>query len=201
MIAAPLFHSWGLANYTLGVPLASTFVLRRRFDPEGTLRAIARHRATALVVVPVMLQRILELPQETLDRYDTSSLRVIAVSGSRAARPARDARDGPVRRRALQPLRLDRGRVGDDRHAGGPARGARLRRQTAARHGREAVRRGRPRGRARADRPHLRRQRLPVRGLHGRRHEGDDRRADVVRRRRPLRRAPGACSSTAATTT
>jgi acyl-CoA synthetase (AMP-forming)/AMP-acid ligase II len=82
MIAAPLFHSWGLAHYTLGVPLASTFVLRRRFDPEGTLRAIARHRATALAVVPVMLQRILELPQETLDRYDTSSLRVIAVSGS-----------------------------------------------------------------------------------------------------------------------
>jgi acyl-CoA synthetase (AMP-forming)/AMP-acid ligase II len=82
MIAAPLFHSWGLANYTLGVPLASTFVLRRRFDPEGTLRAIARHRATALVVVPVMLQRMLELPDETLDRYDTSSLRVIAVSGS-----------------------------------------------------------------------------------------------------------------------
>ena len=39
MIAAPLFHSWGLAHYTLGVPLASTFVLRRRFDPEGTLRA------------------------------------------------------------------------------------------------------------------------------------------------------------------
>ena len=42
MIAAPLFHSWGLAHFTLGVPLSSTFVLRRRFDPEGTLRAIAR---------------------------------------------------------------------------------------------------------------------------------------------------------------
>lgn len=82
MIAAPLFHSWGLANYTLGVPLGSTFVLRRRFDPEGTLRAIARHRATALVVVPVMLQRILELDDETLAKHDTSSLRIIAVSGS-----------------------------------------------------------------------------------------------------------------------
>jgi acyl-CoA synthetase (AMP-forming)/AMP-acid ligase II len=82
MIAAPLFHSWGLANYTLGVPLASTFVLRRRFDPEGTLRAIARHRATALVVVPVMLQRILELPDDVLSKHDTSSLRIIAVSGS-----------------------------------------------------------------------------------------------------------------------
>jgi acyl-CoA synthetase (AMP-forming)/AMP-acid ligase II len=82
LIAAPLFHSWGLANYTLGVPLGSTFVLHRRFDPEATLRAIARHRATALVVVPVMLQRMLELPEEVLDRYDCSSLRVIAVSGS-----------------------------------------------------------------------------------------------------------------------
>ncbi len=82
MIAAPLFHSWGLAHYTLGVPLGSTFVLRRRFDPEGTLEAVARHRATALIVVPVMLQRMLELPDEVLDRYDTSSLQVIAVSGS-----------------------------------------------------------------------------------------------------------------------
>lgn len=82
MIAAPLFHTWGLAHFTLGVPLASTIVLRRRFDPEGTLRAVARHRATALAVVPVMLQRILELPDEVFAKYDTSSLRVIAASGS-----------------------------------------------------------------------------------------------------------------------
>jgi acyl-CoA synthetase (AMP-forming)/AMP-acid ligase II len=32
--------------------------------------------------VPVMLQRMLELPSESLDRYDVSSLRVIASSGS-----------------------------------------------------------------------------------------------------------------------
>ena len=82
VISAPLVHSWGLANYTLGVSLAATFVLRRRFDPEDALRTVADQRATALVVVPVMLQRILELPRETLDRYDVSSLRVIAVSGS-----------------------------------------------------------------------------------------------------------------------
>jgi fatty-acyl-CoA synthase len=82
MIAAPLFHTWGLAHFTLGVPLASTIVLRRRFDPEGTLRAVARHRASALVVVPVMLQRMLELPDDVIAKYDTSSLRVIAASGS-----------------------------------------------------------------------------------------------------------------------
>jgi acyl-CoA synthetase (AMP-forming)/AMP-acid ligase II len=82
VIAAPLFHSWGFAHLQLALALNSTYVLRRKFDPEGTLRAIAEHDATALVVVPVMLQRILQLPAETLRRYELPSLRVTAASGS-----------------------------------------------------------------------------------------------------------------------
>ncbi|HEV2770645.1 MAG TPA: acyl-CoA synthetase [Solirubrobacteraceae bacterium] len=82
MIAAPLFHSWGFAHWTLGMSLSSTVVLRRRFDPEGTLQAAAMHEATALIVVPVMLQRILELGEEVIGRYDLRALRVIAASGS-----------------------------------------------------------------------------------------------------------------------
>jgi fatty-acyl-CoA synthase len=82
MIAAPLFHSWGFAHLTLGLALNSTYVLRRRFDAEDTLSATQQSGATALVVVPVMIQRILELPAETLARFDLSSLRVVAVSGS-----------------------------------------------------------------------------------------------------------------------
>jgi acyl-CoA synthetase (AMP-forming)/AMP-acid ligase II len=82
MIAAPLFHSWGFAHFVLGLSLSSTYVLRRRFDPEETLRAVESSGATALVVVPVMMQRILELPKATLERYDLSSLRVAAASGS-----------------------------------------------------------------------------------------------------------------------
>jgi acyl-CoA synthetase (AMP-forming)/AMP-acid ligase II len=82
MIAAPMFHSWGFAHFNLGLPLGSTYVLRRKFDPEETLRAVAQHRASALVVVPVMLQRILDLGEATIARYDTHALRVIALSGS-----------------------------------------------------------------------------------------------------------------------
>jgi acyl-CoA synthetase (AMP-forming)/AMP-acid ligase II len=82
VIAAPLFHSWGFAHFVLSLPLCSTVVLRRRFDAEQTLRAVAEHEATALVVVPVMLQRMLELPPQTIARYDVSHLRVIASSGS-----------------------------------------------------------------------------------------------------------------------
>jgi acyl-CoA synthetase (AMP-forming)/AMP-acid ligase II len=82
VIAAPMFHSWGFGHFTLSLPLASTLVLHRRFDPEETLQAVAQHRASTLVLVPVMLHRILELGATTIARYDTSCLRVIALSGS-----------------------------------------------------------------------------------------------------------------------
>ncbi len=81
-IAAPMFHSWGFMHFQLGLALRSTYILRRRFDPEGALKAVAENRAEALAVVPVMLQRIMELDPEVRDRFDLSSLRVTAASGS-----------------------------------------------------------------------------------------------------------------------
>jgi acyl-CoA synthetase (AMP-forming)/AMP-acid ligase II len=82
MVAAPLFHSWGFFHFVMSLPTASTLVLRRRFDPEETLRAVQQHRAQVLAVVPVMLQRILQLPVETLASYDLSPLRITSISGS-----------------------------------------------------------------------------------------------------------------------
>ena len=52
MIAAPLFHSWGFFHFVVSLPTASTIVLRRRFDPEETLKAVQDHRAQVLAVVP-----------------------------------------------------------------------------------------------------------------------------------------------------
>ena len=82
VIAAPLFHSWGFLNFAFGLALGSTYVLRRRFDPEATLKMVADNEADALAVVPVMLQRIMELDQEVLDSYELPSLRITAASGS-----------------------------------------------------------------------------------------------------------------------
>jgi acyl-CoA synthetase (AMP-forming)/AMP-acid ligase II len=81
-IAAPLFHSWGFLHFTLGLGLSSTLVLRRKFDPEGALSAVAQFECTTLAVVPVMIQRILDLPEDTITKYDTRSLKIIAASGS-----------------------------------------------------------------------------------------------------------------------
>jgi fatty-acyl-CoA synthase len=82
VVAAPLFHSWGFFHFVMSLPTASTLVLRRRFDPEETLREVQEHRAQVLGAVPVMIQRILQLPGETLDSYDLSSLRITSLSGS-----------------------------------------------------------------------------------------------------------------------
>jgi fatty-acyl-CoA synthase len=82
MIAAPLFHSWGFFHFLVSLPTASTMVLRRRFDPEGTLAAIERTRADVLAAVPVMVQRILALPEEVLGRYSLPSLKIASLSGS-----------------------------------------------------------------------------------------------------------------------
>jgi acyl-CoA synthetase (AMP-forming)/AMP-acid ligase II len=82
MIAAPLFHSWGFFHFVMSLPTASTMVLRRKFDPEETLKAIEQSRADVLAAVPVMIQRILTLPEETLDRYSLPSLKITSLSGS-----------------------------------------------------------------------------------------------------------------------
>ena len=77
VIACPVFHAWGLGHLTLSMLLGSTVVLTKRFDPKKTLELVEEHQATALIVVPVMLDMLVKAAGP-----DTSSLKVIASSGS-----------------------------------------------------------------------------------------------------------------------
>ncbi|HWL98105.1 MAG TPA: AMP-binding protein [Nocardioidaceae bacterium] len=81
-IAAPLFHTWGWAHLQLSMLLGFTVVLRRRFDPEDCLAVTQRYSCDSLVVIPVMLQRIMELPKEVRSAYTLDSVKVVAASGS-----------------------------------------------------------------------------------------------------------------------
>jgi acyl-CoA synthetase (AMP-forming)/AMP-acid ligase II len=81
-VAAPLFHTWGFAHLGLSMLLGSTVVLRRRFDPEACLEVTRDERCDSLVVIPVMLQRIMALPEKTLASYDLDRVKVVASSGS-----------------------------------------------------------------------------------------------------------------------
>ncbi|MGZ6753700.1 MAG: AMP-binding protein [Nocardioides sp.] len=81
-IAAPLFHTWGFAHLAMSMLLGSTVVLRRKFDPEEALRVTQDERCDSLVVIPVMLQRIMNLDEKVLGSYDLSRVKVVAASGS-----------------------------------------------------------------------------------------------------------------------
>ncbi len=79
---APMFHALGFAHAILAIALGSTLVVRRRFDPQATIDNLERNRATAIIVVPVMLQRMLDLGEEARAGKDLSALKIIFVGGS-----------------------------------------------------------------------------------------------------------------------
>ena len=83
VLAAPMFHAWGFGQLLISATMGCTVVTRRRFDPEATLELVDRHRASGLAVVPVMIERIMDLPADVLARYDLGTLRFATASGSR----------------------------------------------------------------------------------------------------------------------
>lgn len=72
---APLYHTapsvWSMTVQAAGL----TTVVMEKFDPEGTLDAIARYGVTHGQFVPAMFVRMLKLPDSVRDSYDLSSLK------------------------------------------------------------------------------------------------------------------------------
>jgi fatty-acyl-CoA synthase len=83
VVVAPMFHAWGFSQLAFAASMACTIVTRRKFDPAATLDLVDRHQATGLCVVPVMFDRIMDLPDDVRARYSGRSLRFAAASGSR----------------------------------------------------------------------------------------------------------------------
>jgi fatty-acyl-CoA synthase len=82
VMGPPLFHGTGMLLALITVALGNKLILRPKFDPAQLLDDIEAHGATTICLVPVMLQRALELGDEEIGRRDLSSLRVVFVAGS-----------------------------------------------------------------------------------------------------------------------
>jgi long-chain acyl-CoA synthetase len=71
---APLYHTapsvWSMSVQAGGI----TTVVMEKFDAEGALDAIQRHRVTHGQFVPAMFVRMLKLPEAIRNSYDLSSL-------------------------------------------------------------------------------------------------------------------------------
>jgi long-chain acyl-CoA synthetase len=74
---SPLYHAaplrWAMTVHRLG----GTVVIMEQFDAEEALRLIERYRISVATWVPTHFVRLLKLPQERRDAYDTRSLRAV----------------------------------------------------------------------------------------------------------------------------
>ena len=78
LCAGPAYHAAPLAfdvssSMVMGIPL----VFVDRWDSEGILKIIQDYKVTRGHLVPIMFQRLLNLPEDVRKKYDVSSLRYI----------------------------------------------------------------------------------------------------------------------------
>lgn len=78
--AAPMFHIADLLWFGAITLMAGTHVVIPMFTPDATLSAIEQHRPSHVLLVPVMLQMVLQ--SDSLARTDVSSLEMIAYGAS-----------------------------------------------------------------------------------------------------------------------
>jgi fatty-acyl-CoA synthase len=99
VIGPPLFHGLGLLTSMLALFLGAPLVLRPRFDAATLLADVERNRAGAVVAVPVMLRRLLDLGPTAIAEYDLRSLRAVISGASQLGVPLAERfieRFGPV---------------------------------------------------------------------------------------------------------
>ncbi len=179
-LPAPMFHALGYLHATIAMFLGSTLVLRRKFKPPLVLEDIAKHKVTAMVVVPVMLSRVLDALEKMETKPDLSSLQIVFISGSQlgaelATRALNDI--GPVIYNMYGSTEIAFATIARPKDlelnaatVGPVVKGVKV--KILDDNGNEVRA-----GRGRAD---LRRKRLSVRGLHRWRAQADHRRPDVL---------------------
>jgi acyl-CoA synthetase (AMP-forming)/AMP-acid ligase II len=77
---APMFHLADLATWIATLITAGTHIMVSGFTPQGVLAAIERHRVTDVLLVPTMMQLLVDFPDAA--RFQVSSLARLIYGGS-----------------------------------------------------------------------------------------------------------------------
>ncbi len=78
--ATPLFHAAGASRVYTMVNSATTNIILPAFDIDALLGAIEQHRVTSLLLVPTMINRLVN--HDNFDNFDVSSLQSISYGAS-----------------------------------------------------------------------------------------------------------------------
>ena len=82
LAVAPQYHAGPCAWFLATLVSGGTLVIMPGFDPQGVLAHIEKHQCNWLMMVPVMYNFMLSLPDEVLAKYDLSSLRTLISGGA-----------------------------------------------------------------------------------------------------------------------
>jgi len=77
LIPGPLYHNGPFSWAVIALFKGNHVVVTTRFDAEQTLKLIEEHRIDLVYMVPTMMQRIWNLPEDVRNGYDLSSLEVL----------------------------------------------------------------------------------------------------------------------------
>jgi len=92
--AAPMFHMADFTGWLMQSMVGGAHVVVPRFDPAEAMSAIERHRVTTTLLVPTMVQLLVDHPER--GAHDLTSLRTVIYAGA----PVTEA----VQRRAMAAL-------------------------------------------------------------------------------------------------
>jgi len=82
LVPGPLYHNGPFIYSMRGLLSGHSLVVMERFDAEGALRLVERHRVTWMLLVPTMMQRIWRLPEDVRTSYDVSSVERVLHLGA-----------------------------------------------------------------------------------------------------------------------
>lgn len=82
LVSAPMHHNAPHMMMFQTLARGGHVVLMERFDPEQVLANVEKYQANFLYVVPIMMHRMWNLPEDVKTKYDTSSLQTIWHMGA-----------------------------------------------------------------------------------------------------------------------
>jgi long-chain acyl-CoA synthetase len=91
VMVGPMYHSAPNAYGMLASRIGVNLLLQARFDPEGLLQMIEKHRISHIHMVPIMFNRLLKLPDGVKRKYDLSSLEFVVHAAAPCPVPVKRA--------------------------------------------------------------------------------------------------------------
>ena len=77
LVPGPLYHNGPFSFSMHGLMRGNHIIVMTRFDAEETLSLLAQHRVDWVMLVPTMMHRIWNLPEDVRNKYDLSALRIM----------------------------------------------------------------------------------------------------------------------------